>query len=282
MLVVVAIVSVQFGATLAVLLIPAIGVGGTVALRLTIAAVLLAAFARPRLRGHSPAAVATVIGFGLVIGGMNFSFYSTLSHLPIGVAVTLEFLGPLALAAALSRRLLDGLAVLCAALGVLLCSRVFEVPLADLQWRGLAFGLLTAAFWAGYILLSARTGAAFPALDGLAIAMVIGALVVLPFGVHSVGSWSAAILAQGAGIAILSSILPYSLELVALRRLSAKAFGVLMSLEPAIGGVAGLLVLGQRLSGQQVLGMGLVVLASLLILGVGARATARPSPAPGP
>lgn len=276
------IVSVQLGATLAVLLIPLIGAGGSVLLRLGIAALLMLPFVRPSLRGHSRAALRTVLTFGVILGAMNFLFYSTLAHLPIGVAVTIEFLGPLALAAALSRRIVDAVSVGCAALGVVLISRAFEVPLGELNWPGLLLGLATAGLWAGYIIFSRRTGAQFPSLQGLAIAMCVGALVVVPVGVGSMPSWTGVILLQGLGIAVLSSILPYSFELVALRHLSAKAFGVLLSVEPAVAALAGYVVLGQRLTGQQVVGMVLVVLASVLVLGLGSRTPSDPATATGP
>lgn len=275
------IVSVQFGATLAVLLIPLVGAGGSVLLRLAIAALLMLPFVRPRLRGHSPAALRTVVTFGVILGTMNFLFYSTLAHLPIGVAVTIEFLGPLALAAALSRRLVDVLAVASAALGVVLISRAFEVPLASLEWRGLLLGLATATMWAAYIVYSRRTGAQFPSLEGLAIAMGVGSLVVLPVGVASIPSWTGLIVLQGLGIAVLSSILPYSLELVALRRLSPRVFGVLLSVEPAVAALAGYLVLRQQLTGHQIVGTALVMLASVLVLGLGNRAPADPAAAAG-
>lgn len=266
------IVSVQFGGALAVTLIPRIGAGGSVLLRLGIAALILGAVARPRWRGHPGAAWRTVIAFGVTLGLMNFTFYSALARLPIGVAVTLEFLGPLVLAAVLSRRWTDGLAVLVAACGVALIAQVLQVPFADLDHLGIALGLLTGVFWAMYVIFSGRTGAQFRQLDGLAIALVIGSLVVMPFGVGSIPTWSAPVVLKGVGIAVLSSLIPYSLELIALRRLRASVFGILLSLEPAVAAGAGLLVLGQRLTPWQLAGMGLVVLASILVLG-------RPTPA---
>ena len=178
---------------------------------------------------------------------------------------------PASLAAVLSRRLLDGVAVLAAALGVVLISEAFEIPLDQLEWTGILLALAAGGFWAAYIVLSGRTGALFPRLEGLALAMVVATLVTLPFGVGSIPDWTATTVAKGLGIAVLSSVLPYSLELLALRRLSAKVFGILLSLEPAAAAVAGLLVLGQRLSPVQLAGMGMVVAASALVLGLGAR-----------
>jgi inner membrane transporter RhtA len=152
-----------------------------------------------------------------------------------------------------------------------LISEALSTPLAELDTTGIALALLAGAFWAAYIVLSGRTGAEFPRLEGLALAMVVATLVTLPLGVTSVPSWTTELLVKGLGIAVLSSVLPYSLELLALRRLSAKVFGVLLSLEPAFAALAGLVVLDQVLSGTQLVGMGLVVTASALVLGLGAR-----------
>jgi inner membrane transporter RhtA len=271
LLVLAGIVSVQFGGALAATLVPVIGAGGSVVMRLLFATVLLLAFVRPRWRGHSRRAWLTVVAFGVALGLMNYTFYGSLAHLPIGVAVTIEFIGPLSLAAALSRRWVDGVAVLAAGCGVVLISEALSTPLEELDTTGIALALLAGSFWAAYIVLSGRTGAEFPRLEGLALAMVVATLVTLPLGVTSVPSWTTQTLVKGFGIAVLSSVLPYSLELLALRRLSAKVFGVLLSLEPAFAALAGLIVLDQVLSGTQLVGMGLVVTASALVLGLGAR-----------
>ncbi|HYN30592.1 MAG TPA: EamA family transporter [Dermatophilaceae bacterium] len=268
------IVSVQLGGALAATLIPRIGAGGSVVMRLLFATVILLAVVRPRWRGHDRAARLTVVAFGVALGLMNFTFYGSLAHLPIGVAVTVEFVGPLTLAAVLSRRWVDGVAVAAAALGVVLISEAFRVPLTELSWVGLGLAGAAGACWAAYIVLSGRTGAAFPKLDGLAIAMVVASALVLPFGAGSVREWDAGIVLIGLGIAVLSSVLPYSLELLALRRLSARVFGILLSLEPAFAALAGLLVLGQRLHPQQLAGMALVVAASTAVLGLGRRGPA--------
>lgn len=271
------IVSVQFGGALAATLVPLIGAGGSVVLRLLFASALLLVFVRPRWRGHSRRAWLTVIAFGVALGLMNFTFYSSLAHLPIGVAVTIEFIGPLSLAAALSRRWLDAVAVAAAAAGVVLISEALSTPFADLEKTGIALALLAGAFWAAYIVLAGRTGGEFPKLEGLALAMVVATVVTLPLGITSAPTWSPDILLKAFGIAVLSSVLPYSLELLALRRLSAKVFGILLSLEPAFAALAGLLVLGQVLSPTQLVGMALVVAASALVLGLGARQ--KPDPA---
>ena len=163
------------------------------------------------------------------------------------------------------------MAVAAAGLGVVLISEALSTPLDELDWSGIGLALSAGAFWAAYIVLSGRTGAEFPRLEGLAIAMVVATAVTLPLGIGSVPLWTPETLVKGLGIAVLSSVLPYSLELLALRRLSAKVFGILLSLEPAAAALAGLIVLGQHLTPTQLLGMGLVVAASALVLGLGAR-----------
>ncbi len=217
-----------------------------------------------------------MVSFGVALGLMNWSFYASLAYLPLGVAVTVEFLGPLVLTMLLSRRLLDFVAVLAASGGVLLISEALTTPLADLSWVGLLLAATAGVCWAAYILLSTRTGAAFANLDGLAIALVVSAFVVLPAGLFADQLWTAEYLLKGLGLAVLSSLLPYSLELLALRRLSAAVFGILLSTEPAVAALAGLLLLGQRLDLAQLAGLALVVLASVIVLGLG-RGSGAPS-----
>ncbi|GAB3115963.1 EamA family transporter [Janibacter alkaliphilus] len=265
------VVSVQFGGALAAILVPEIGAGPSVLLRLLVAAGLMLALTRPRVRGYTREQWLTVGAFGLALGLMNWSFYASLAHLPIGVAVTVEFIGPLTLATVLSRRPRDLLAVAAAALGVVLISEATELPLAELDWTGLALALAAGVCWAAYIILSGRTGAAFPQLDGLTFALVVASAVVLPAGLVGWDQVGPRHLAFGAGVAVLSSVLPYSLELLALRRLSAQVFGILLSLEPAVAALAGLVVLGQRLGPAQLVGMALVVSASVVVLGLGRR-----------
>jgi inner membrane transporter RhtA len=262
------VVSVQFGGALAATLVPEIGAGGSVLLRIVFSALILFPLAHPRLRGHSRKAWTTVIAFGVALGLMNWSFYGSLAHLPLGVAVTVEFLGPLVLTTVLSRRRLDFVAVAAAGAGVVLISEALTVPLEDLSWIGLFLAATAGALWAAYILLSSRTGAEFEKLDGLAIALVVSTAVVLPAGLASADVWTAEHVVKGLGLAVLSSLLPYSLELLALRRLAANVFGILLSLEPAVAAVAGLLVLDQTLSPLQVVGLVLVVLASAIVMGV--------------
>lgn len=268
-LVLLAVVSVQFGGALAATLLPLVGVPGSVLMRLLFASAILLAWVRPRIRGRSRADWTTVGLFAVALTTMNLSFYASLERLPIGVAVTIEFLGPLALAAATSRQGRDVFAVAAALVGVLLISQALTTPWAEMDLLGIGLAATAGACWAAYIVLSRRTGARFEGLDGIALCLAIGGLLLLPWGVLSAGTslLDGEALTRGLGIALLSSAIPYSLELIALRRLSAGTFGVLLSLEPAFAALAGLLVLGQVLDGPQILGMGLVVVASVAVLG---------------
>lgn len=270
-----AVLSVQFGGALAATLLPLIGVFGSVLLRILLAAAIMLAIVRPRWRGRSREDWVTVTVFALALTAMNLCFYASLERLPIGVAVTIEFLGPLLLAAVTSRRARDGLAVLLALLGVILISQALTVPWGDMNFVGIGLAAAAGGFWAAYIVLSGRTGTRFEGLDGMAIALVIGAVAMLPLGLLRAGAalLDGEVLLRGLGIALLSSAIPYSLELLALRRLSAGVFGVLLSLEPAAAALAGLLVLSQTLAPLQVLGMVMVVSASVVVLGRRSRGT---------
>jgi inner membrane transporter RhtA len=275
LLVLVAVLSVQFGGALAATLLPLVGVYGSVLLRIAIAAAVLVAVVRPRWRGRSRSDWLTVTMFALALTAMNLAFYASLERLPIGVAVTIEFLGPLLLAAAASRRARDLIAVLLALLGVVLISEALTVPWRELDLLGIGLAASAGGLWACYIVLSGRTGARFDGLDGIAIALVIGAVAMFPLGIFSAGSslLGGEVLLRGLGIALLSSAIPYSLELLALRRLSAGVFGVLLSLEPAAAALAGLLVLSQTLAPLQIIGMATVVCASIVVLGRRGRTT---------
>lgn len=269
LLVLAAVVSVQFGGALAATLVPVVGVFGSVTLRLTIAAVILMVMVRPRLDGRSARDWVVVGSFGAVLALMNLFFYGSLARIPIGVAVTVEFTGPLVLATLMSHKRRDLLAVVGAAVGVVLISGITSASWADVDLTGLGLALAAGASWAAYIVFSGRTGARFAQLDGLAIAMTIAAVLVAPIGLAGAGSalWTPDALWRGAAIAVMSSVLPYSLELVALRRLATHVFGILLSAEPAVAAVAGLVVLGQQLSSVQMLGMACVVAASGLVMG---------------
>ena len=255
--------SVQFGAAIANKLFDRAGPGGVVFLRLGISALLLLALARPALRGHARRDWAAAVGLGLMLAGMNWSFYEALDRLPLGVAVTIEFLGPLGLAVVGSRRLIDVVWVLLAGGGVALLG-LGDSGGGPLDGVGILLALLAGAFWAGYILMSKRVGGAFPGFSGLSIALCVGAVVLIPVGIIQGGSalGSPAVLLGGLGVAVLSSLIPYSFELAALRRISAPAFGLLMSLEPAIAALAGVLVLHQSLFVRTTIALVMVVSAS--------------------
>ncbi|MCX5602465.1 EamA family transporter [Streptomyces phaeochromogenes] len=263
-------VSVQFGSAFAALLFPRVGALGVVALRVTLAAVLLLAITRPGLRGYSRADWAVAGGFGLALGGMNVLFYQAIDRIPLGAAVTLEVLGPLLLSVVVSRRAAGLLWAALALAGVCLLGRG---AFAQLDVVGVAFALSAGGMWAAYIVLNARAGARFPRLDALAIAMAVAALVSLPLGIGASGGMllEPGVLALGLAIAIMSSGVPYTLELLALRRLPAATFAVLTSLAPALAAMAGYLVLDQGLSPSQCAAIALVIAASAGAVRTGSR-----------
>ncbi|MEU9383088.1 EamA family transporter [Streptomyces sp. NPDC048279] len=255
-------ISVQFGAAVAVTLMPRAGALGVVCLRLFAAAVILLVVCRPRLRGHSRTDWGTVIVFGVTMGAMNGLFYEAVARIPLGLAVTLEVLGPLALSVLASRRLINALWAALALAGVFLLG---GGNFSGLDPVGVGLALGAGAMWATYIIFSARTGRRFPQADGLALAMAVAALLFLPLGIAEAGGklLDPTTVALGSSVAVLSSVLPYTLELLALRRLPAHTFAVLMSLEPAIAATAGFLILDQALSAAQAAAVALVIAASI-------------------
>ena len=263
-LVLLSIISVQLGAAIAKSLFDSLGPGGTVFLRIAFAALVLSVLVRPKLGGHDRAGYLVAGLFGLVLAGMNFSIYLAIDRIPLGVAVTLEFVGPLGVAVAGSRRMLDLLWVVLAAAGILLLAPLGVLGRTDLDPVGVAFALLAGCLWASYILLSARTGSAFPGGTGLVIALCVGTLVLSPFGIAGAGYalLDPRLLLTGFGVAMLSSAIPFSLELEALRKIPARVFGVLMSLEPAVAALAGLVVLGERLEMRAVAAIVFVTVAA--------------------
>jgi inner membrane transporter RhtA len=268
------IVSVQCGAALATTLFDRVGWGGAVFLRTALGAVLLLAFARGGLRALRGAELRDVVLFAVALAGMSLAFYAAIDRLPLGVAVTLEFVGPLGVAVFGSRQRRDLLWALLAAAGILLLSGGFGSGGIDAV--GAALALLAGGLWAVYILQSARVGASDPGLGGLASAMAISTVLVAPFGIAQGGGelLAPAVLGVGFAVGVLSSAVPYVLELEALRRLPNAVFGVLMSLEPAVAALVGFLALSQDLSPVELVAIGLVVTAS-----AGALRSA-PTPAP--
>lgn len=258
--------SVQFGAAFATKLFDRVGPLGAVTLRVTIAAVILIAsglIARaPTRRSLARGDLAVAIGFGLVLAGMNLSFYEAISRIPLGAAVTIEFSGPLAVALVGSRRWVDGIWAAMAGTGVALLATAGG---RRLEPGGVGLAALAGGFWIAYILLNKQTGRRFDARRGLTIAMLTGAVVLIPGGILSGGGrlFSPYVLGIGALVALLSSVVPYTLELVALRKVTPRAFGVMLSLDPGVAALAGLVVLGQQPGARELAAMGLVIAANL-------------------
>ncbi len=276
-LVLTGVLSVQIGAGLAARLFTEIAPAAVTALRLWTAAILLAAVGARGLRRAVAGLVASrawrdaavAVAFGLTLAAMNYSIYQAFARIPLGIAVTIEFLGPLAVAVASSRRPLDLLWVGLAGAGVALLARGSSPAGGAVHAghgttvTGLAFGLAAGAAWAAYIVLSRATGRRFPGSSGLSLAMIVSALAITPAGVIAGGRalLRPAIIATGAGIGLLSSIIPYSLELETLRRVPARVFGIWMSLEPAVAALVGLVLLGQSLSVREWAAIGCVMVA---------------------
>ncbi|MGW0581139.1 EamA family transporter [Streptomyces sp. NPDC002920] len=268
---------IQFGAAFSPRIYPQVGAPGVVFLRLLIAGVLLCLLWRPRRQALNSVRGAwwTVIGAGALLAAHHLAFYEAVKHIPLGAVATIEFLGPFAIALAGSRRAVDLLPACLAVCGVLLLGGG-GIPLDP---GGLALAAAAACCWAGYILVSSRMARRLSGGQGLAVAVLIAALLSAPYGVAHAGTalldprvlWVAAL------VAVASSVLPYSLNLEALRRIPPRAFGVLTSLEPAAGAVFGLLILGQRLAWPQWLGIAAVALASVAatFLGAGERPRSR-------
>jgi inner membrane transporter RhtA len=260
-LVLVGIGSVQFGSAIARTLFDDVGPGGTVMMRIVFAAVALVVLWRPSLRGHDRTDLLLIGAFGLTLAAMNFTFYESIDRIPLGAAVTCEFVGPLSVAVFGSRRPLDLLWVALAAGGILLLAAPSG---SGLNAPGVILALVAGAWWAAYILLTARLGRTFPGGTGLSLAMVVAAVLILPVGIADGGAGllNPGVIAAGVAVSLLSSLIPYSFEFEALRRMPAHVFSVLMSLEPAAAAVAGLIVLGEVLKANEWAGMALVIVAS--------------------
>ena len=260
-LVISGIVSVQVGAAIAKNLFDVIPPTAMVWLRLITSAVILLLVVRPRLTGHSGRDWLIVLGFGVTLMTMNWAIYQSFARIPLGIAVTIEFLGPLTLAVIGSRRVTDLIWVVLAGTGVALLG----VSRASLTLPGVLFALLAAFAWAFYILLSAQTGRRWPGISGLVIASMVGAVVLAPPAILEAGSalLDPTVLALGVAVGLLSSVIPYSFELIALRRIPPRVFSILMSLEPAAAALAAMILLGEFLSVLQWLAMACVISASI-------------------
>jgi len=260
---VVAMASFQAGASIAKQLIPVIGAPGTTALRLGLSALIVCVIQRPWRSLPSRSSLGVILAYGLALGTMNFVFYMALRTIPLGIAVALEFTGPLAVAVAGSRRRADFLWIALAILGLL-----FLLPLTptkdSLDPVGVAFALAAGVCWALYIIFGQKAGRAHgPAASTWG--MLIAASFTVPLGLAFAGPGilSPAILPMGFAVAVLSSAFPYTLEMIALRQLTTTTFGTLMSLEPAVAALAGIVFLNERLTATQWLAIGAVMIASM-------------------
>lgn len=258
-----AIVSVQLGAAIAKTRFDEVGPIGAATLRLVIGAVVLALVVRPRVRRWSRRQWLGALALGVALGGMNVCIYVAFASIPIGVAVTIEFLGPLTLSLVHTRRWRDALWAALALAGVVLLG---VGPSAVTSATGVVFAVLAAACWAGYIVMNRHVGQAIPGVDGLAVSMLVAMVVALPFGaraaVRGIVADPSLLLVFGA-VAVLSSVLPYALEMLALRRMPTRVFGVLQSTGPAVAALAGLLVLAEGLSVLEVAALVCVTVASI-------------------
>ena len=261
-LVLTAIVSVQCGAAIAISIFDEVGFAGAVLLRNLLAAPLLLLLWRPSLGGRPRSELQLAIAFGVALAVMNFGIYAAIDRIPLGIAVTVEFLGPLGVAVLTGRGPLALIWAAMAALGVVAIADPFG---GGANLLGIAFAGLAALGWAAYILLGARLGRVFPGASGLAIGVLVAALIQLPAGVASGGAdlLAPSVLGAAAAVALLSTAIPYAAEIEALRRIPPAPFGVLMSLEPAVAALVGLLALDQGLSLAESAGIALVVAASI-------------------
>lgn len=257
------ILSVQLGAAFAKELFGTLPPSAVVFVRIAAGAAIMATVARPKLRGLTWRDWMVGLAFGAVLALMNLTFYEALSRQPLGITVAIEFLGPLGVAVAASRRRLDLLWVGLAGLGVVLLAPWGQS--AGTSWVGIAFALVAGACWGAYILLSSAAGKRFPGTQGLSFAMVVSAMLIAPIGITTGGSdlLQPHLLLIGVGVGLLSSVIPYSLELQALRRMPKHVFGILMSLEPAAAALIGVLLLGEILGVQQWAAICCIVAASL-------------------
>ncbi len=268
-----AIFSVQVGAAFAKSLFTLTAPTAVAWLRMAVAALIFWAFARPRLRGRTWVEWRVVLGYGVALATMNWAIYQSFARIPIGLAVTIEFLGPLAVALVGSRRVRDLLWVALAAIGVTLLG-VFP---ATVDWIGIGFALLAGTAWAGYIVLSGPTGRYWEGVTGVSVGSLVGALVFLVPGVLAGGAsmWQWQVLGLAAIVGVMSSVIPYGLEMVARRSIPAGVFGILMSLEPAVAALAALVILHEQLSWVEIVAMACVIAAS-----IGSTRTLAKAPAP--
>ena len=260
-----AVVSIQLGAAFATYLFPVLGADGTVAVRIIISALLLVLATRLGLRrllllfrSHP----GLLVAYGLCIAAMNFFFYKSISLIPLGAAVAIEFIGPLGVAAVASHRPVHFACVGLAMLGILLLSPLTGV---DLDPLGIVCALLAGAGWAGFVYLSRRVANRVSGRDGLALGMGIAALSMIPFAVPVAGDLldNPMLLLAGFGVALLSTTIPFTFEFEALKRLSNRAYGVIVSVEPGVAALIGAVLLGERIGLQGLIAVGCVIVAAI-------------------
>ena len=256
-----AILSVQSGAAIAKGLFPAIGAAGTASLRIGISALILLAVYKPNLFQISAKQWKLVIPYGLSLGAMNLIFYFAIERIPIGLAVTLEFIGPLLVAVYGSKRLIDFVWILFAVAGIVLIA-----PWSNngIDVLGVLFALLAGVFWAAYILLGGKISKIMKGGDAVATGMLFASLLIVPFGLLGNGliNLTPSLFSLGLALALLSSAIPFTLEMKALGQLPTRTFSILMSLEPAVASICALLFLQEHLSLSEVFAVILVVIAS--------------------
>lgn len=261
-LVPIAIVSVQFGAAVAKGLFNTAGPGGVVFLRTLLAGVLFMVVWRPRVRGHSRKAYGYMLAYGATIAVMMLAFYAAIDLIPLGITVAIAFAGPLVVAVLGSRKPIDFVWIALATGGILLLSPITST---DLNPMGMVLALLSSASWAVYILLTKRINRLFDGNTALALAMCVAAVVALPFGINGAAAvlLDPALLLLSLIVALLSSAIPFWLEFVALKTLSSRAFGLLVSLEPVVAALIGFVVLRETLGGNEMIGIALVTIAAV-------------------
>lgn len=263
--------SIQFGSALAKSLFDDLGPWGVVALRVSFSAAILFAIWRPKLHSQVKSHFKLIVAYGVIMACMNATFYAAIDRIPLGIAISLEFTGPLGLAALKSQRWRDLFWSALAAVGILLLTPLSG---ASIDPNGIALALLAGFFWALYILLAAQIGPALPGVEGLSWGLLVGTIILLPIGIATAGNalLNPKLMIISAGVAVLSTALPYACEIAALRSIPVKVFGVMLSIEPMMGALSGFLILGETLSSRS--------LTACLLVSIAAAGAAQFTPRP--